>query len=401
MKFFRSRKEPLPASSQEPMQVDRVAVLSAGHFVNDVYPGFVPPLLPLLMEKIGFGLPLAGALISFMSVFNSLAQPVFGHIADKTKHPYLVVFGPLVTAIFLGCIGVLNSYGMLVLFVIISGLGTAAFHPQSAVYTTRASGRRAGLGMSIFVTGGSAGHALGPIIIIPIVTYLGLQYSLITMIFGILISGFMFLTLPSFEHVPVRQKSASLPKLDFKKHSSLVFLWVIVSVRAFIIVGFITYLPIYLHNKSFSLFISGSAITLFELSGAVGSMIGGSLSDYLGKKRIIVLTLFLSLPCLYLFLQLQGVLAFLMLALAGVFIYGSIPVVIIMAQELYPSRVNTVSSLMMGVSWGVGGLLVTPLGWYADKFGMKSAFMVLIILGVMAAIAAMFLPDTRKHLVNV
>jgi len=395
-RIINSHKRPLPQSVQEPMQKDRIALLSTAHFVNDIYPGFVPPLLPLLMSRIGFGLPAAGALISVMSVFNSLAQPFFGHFADRTKSPYLIVFGPMVTAVFMGFIGFLNTYESILLFVILSGLGTAAFHPQAAVYAGRAGGNKSGLGMSIFVTGGSAGHALGPIIIIPIVTCWGLESGIMTTFLGVMISLLLLYALPKLPHAPA-QSSYQLPQSGYARpRYAMVFLWIIVTIRAFIISAFITFLPIYLHNKAFSLFVSGSAITIFELSGSVGALGAGSLSDMFGRKKVIIYSLLLALPCLFIFLKSAGIISFLFLAMAGLFMYSSIPVAIIMAQELFPAKVNTVSSLIMGVSWGVGGLLVTPLGVLAEKTSIGDALMFLIYLGLLAAIAAMFLPETHK-----
>ncbi|MBN2410341.1 MFS transporter [candidate division KSB1 bacterium] len=395
-KIINSNKIPLPRSIQEPMQKDRVALLSAAHFINDIYPGFIPPLLPLLMSRVGFGLSAAGVLVSIMSVFNSLAQPFFGHIADRSKTPYLVIFGPMVTAVFMGFIGFLNSYESILLFVILSSLGTAAFHPQAAVYAGRAGGNKSGLGMSIFVTGGSAGHALGPIIIVPIVTLWGLKSALSTVFLGLTISVILFYTLPKLRYISAKDSYQIVRNGYARPRYAIAFLWIIVTIRAFIICAFITFLPIYLHNKSYSLFLSGSAITVFELSGSVGALVAGSMSDFFGRKKIIVFSLVFALPGLFLFLKFTGILSFVFLAAAGLFIYSSIPVAIIMAQELFPARVNTVSSFMMGVSWGVGGLLVAPFGILADKIGIQNAMVYLIYIGIMAAIAAMFLPETYK-----
>jgi FSR family fosmidomycin resistance protein-like MFS transporter len=91
-----------------------IMLLSAGHFMNDGYPGFLAPLLPLLMQKIGFSLTLAGTLISIQAVANSLTQPVFGLISDRLRRPWLVIFGPLCTAIFFSSIGLVHSYFLLV-----------------------------------------------------------------------------------------------------------------------------------------------------------------------------------------------------------------------------------------------------------------------------------------------
>ncbi len=380
------------------MQTGRVVLLSAAHFVNDSYPGFVAPLLPLLMDKIGFGLTLAAILTSIMAVFNSLAQPFFGHWADKMKTPYFTVFGPLVTAVFLGSIGLCHSYTALVIILVISGLGTSAFHPQTAVLTGMASGNRKGLGMSIFVTGGSAGHSLGPIIIIPIVTYLGLQYSVLTIIYGLLISFLLFRYLPNLPQPPAQLNHVEMSAQSPRRLLMLGLLWFIVTVRAFMVVGLITFIPIYLHNKELSLFLSGSAITVFEMFGALGALIGGTFSDRYGRKLIIIISFVGALPCVWVFLHFNGIIAFLALAAGGMILYSSISVTIVMAQELFPSRVNTVSSLVMGMAWGIGGLLVTPLGALAEKIGIVHALDLLLGFGVFAIFSSLLLPGTRRTL---
>lgn len=394
-------KKPFPKSADEPMQAGRVGLLSAAHFVNDSYPGFVAPLLPLLMDKIGFGLTLAAVLTSIMAVFNSLAQPFFGHWADKMKTPYFTVFGPLVTAVFLGSIGLWHSYTALVIILVISGLGTSAFHPQTAVLTGMASGNRKGFGMSIFVTGGSAGHSLGPIIIIPIVTYLGLQYSVLTMTYGLLISFLLFRYLPNLPRPAFHVKHVDVGSQSPRRLLMLGLLWFVVTVRAFMVVGFITFIPIYLHNKELSLFLSGSAITVFEMFGALGSLMGGAMSDRYGRKLIIIISFAGALPCLWAFLHFTGFVAFLFLAMGGLILYSSISVTIIMAQELFPARVNTVSSLVMGMAWGIGGLLVTPLGALAERTGIVPALDLLLGLGVFAVFAAFLLPETIMRKQNI
>ena len=68
-----------------------------------------------------------------------------------------------------------------------------------------------------------------------------------------------------------------------------------------------------------------------------------------------------------------------------------------MAQELFPHRISTVSSIIMGFGWGVGGLLVTPLGSIADKIGLQNALYLLNGFGLIGIIAAILLPGTNQN----
>jgi len=393
---FTNTKTPLPQSPLEPMQRERVALLCMGHFANDSYVGFLAPLLPLLMAKIGFSLTLAGLLTSIQAVFTSILQPLFGLIADKIRRPHFAAYGPLVTALFLGSIGLWSRYEAIVVILILAGLGTASFHPQAAMLAGHASGNRRGFGMSLFVTAGTAGHSLGPMSILPIVVTLGLEFSFVTILYGIVASALLVRNLPLLSQAPFHhadaQESPHVPHRRF----ALGILWMIVMFRALIIAGFLTFVPIFLHRQQYGLLLSGSANTIFELSGAAGAITGGILSDRLGRKKVIVASFIAAMPFLWLFLHTAGKLSLALLGLGGFILYTSIPVSIIMAQELYPKRASTVSSLMIGLAWGMGGLLVTPMGAIAEKIGVAQALSLLVFLGVAAVVATFFLPAVTR-----
>lgn len=377
------------------MQKSRVVGLSMGHFINDMYVGFLAPLLPLIIEQTGITLTMAAGLASILSIATSLAQPAFGHLADVTRKPYFAAIGPIITAIFFSAIGLANSYLALVAIIIAGGIGTAAFHPQSAALVGKSSGRQSGLAMSIFVTGGSAGYYIGPIVIMSIVTWFGLEYSFISIVPGVLITLFLLMTLPRLTHSP--RAHAELSGIVKVPHQirAIVLLFFISMLRSFLISGFNTFIPIYLEAQHVAPMLYAAALTVFGMPGAAGSLLAGGLSDRYGRRTLIFFSIAFALPFFGLFLLLDGILAIACLGVAGFSIFSSIPVVIVMAQELFPGRVNTASSLVMGLSWGIAGLLVTPLGALAERIGISHALTLLIGLGVIACVLVFFLPETK------
>lgn len=378
------------------MQATRVLGLSAGHFINDMYVGFLAPLLPLIIAKIGITLTMAAGLTSILSTFTSLAQPAFGHIADNIRRPWLAAGGPLVTALFFSAIGWADSYVALVVLLIVGGIGTAAFHPQAAALVGRTSGRQRGLSMSFFVTGGSAGYYTGPIVVMSIVTWLGLEYSFISIVPGVFISLFLLFVLPKLPQSLFHStKIVGIVRVQHRVRS-IVLLFCISTIRSFIVSGFNTFIPIYLEGQDVAPMLYAAALTAFGMPGAAGSLFGGFLSDLFGRRKMIFASLSLALPFLGLFLLLDNFLSIMSLVIAGFAIFSSIPVVIIMAQELFPSRINTASSLVMGVSWGISGLLVTPLGLLAEHVGVRQALIYLIFLGTIGCILTLFLPETKR-----
>lgn len=373
-------------------------LLAMGHFANDTYSGFLAPLQPLLMQQIGYSLTLAGLLTSIQSVATSIMQPVFGLITDRLRRPYLVILGPLVTALFIGTLGLWRSYWGLAAIILLGGLGTAAFHPQAAAMAGQASRTRRGMNMSIFVTGGNAGHALGPLIILTVVTLWGLKYSYLTMIYGIIVVAILWRLLP--RELPQAKQGSRIPlrwsMLKSGRFHALFLVWFVVFARAFIVAAFLTFGPIYLTQQHFSLMVAGSANTIFELSGAGGTILGGILSDRIGHKPVILISLLGALPFFWLFLHTSGMVSLVLLGIAGFFLYSSISVNIIMGQELFPEQAGTISSLMMGLAWGLGGLCITPLGAVAERQGIEFALQWMMIILIFAVVAALFIPSARK-----
>ncbi len=370
-----------------------ILLLSLGHFANDAYPGFLAPLQPLLMQQAHYGLTLAGVLTSIASISGSIMQPFFGLWSDRMRRPWLVMGGPLVTALLFGTIGWWHNWYALAAIILIGGLGSAAFHPQAAALSGKAGQRRSGLAMSLFVTGGNAGHALGPLIILSVVALWGLQASMVTAVLGVAVALLLWQQLPQHIAPGTAEGRNPLPwsRAERRRLGSLALIWLVVVLRSFIVSGFMTFCPIYLTGKGYSILMAGSANTLFEISGAFGSMLGGALSDRIGRKQVIVLSMAGAFPAFWLFMHGGTLIAPVMLALAGFFIYSSISVNIVMGQALFPRQAGTISSLMMGMGWGLGGLAVTPLGAVAERYGVGTALNALIFVTLAGLLAALLI----------
>src|SRR5262245_21864424 len=152
----------------------RLGLLSLAHFTIDAYSSFFSPLLPLLVTKLDLNLTLVGTLVALASVSSSFSQPLFGLIADRVQRPWFVAFGPLVAALFLSGIGMASSYGALVALLMLGGIGVAAFHPQAASIASDLSTSR-GMALAVFVTGGTLGFSLGPLLAVSVVGAFGLE----------------------------------------------------------------------------------------------------------------------------------------------------------------------------------------------------------------------------------
>ncbi len=59
--------------------------LAGAHFINDIYTGFLNPIMPFIAEQIKISMPVATIILSCSHIFSSLLQPYFGFFADKNE----------------------------------------------------------------------------------------------------------------------------------------------------------------------------------------------------------------------------------------------------------------------------------------------------------------------------
>ena len=373
---------------------DRLAIfsLSAGHFISDAYSNFLGPLLPLLVLKLKLSIAQAGWLAALQVISSSLTQPAYGYLSDRYLKRLFAVFSPLVTVVFMSFLGVAPNYLTLALLLLCGGVGIASFHPQSAALASSASRHRKGLGMSIFVTSGTIGYSLGPVIITSAVATFGLERSYWVMVPGLLVFSLLYFSVPKTPHSTKVKENVNLKIAIKAVWYPLLILFLLVVIRSALQVCFVNFLPLYFSQKGATPTMAGKITTLFLFFGAIGGFCGGAVADRLGGKNVIAWSMFFSTPLLLAFLLNSGILSYVFLAAAGLALLSTLPVNVVMAQNLMPQSSSVVSSLMMGLAWGTGGMVVPIIGIIADVAGLARALMVVSLLPILGFALVQFLP---------
>ena len=370
----------------------RLTMVTLGHFLNDCYGSFFAPILPLLIEKLSLSLTLASGLAAIPSITSSVFQPLYGMASDRIRGRFFILMGPLLSIVCMGLIGVAPNVVVLGLLLLLAGIGAAAFHPQAVAAAGTVSGSRKGLGISIFTFGGSVGFALGPLVIIGAVQLVGLERSYYVMFPGLLAMVLLVVYLHIPREILDRRTMPSLTAAFRGAQKPMTLLFSIAVMREFTRLAVATFLPIFLAMQGKSLLVGGITLSIFSLSGALGGMVGGFLSDRWSRKGVILASGVLCVPLLHGIFHSDGWLALLFLILASATLSGANSVVIAFAQELVPSRAGTASSLVMGLGWGVAGLLLIGFGNLAELISVPRALDIANTLPLLAAVCAMALP---------
>jgi FSR family fosmidomycin resistance protein-like MFS transporter len=369
-------------------------ILSFGHFAADFYASFMSLVWPLLVGPLGLTYGLVGIASTVYTIASSLAQPIFGYLGDRFASRFLAALGLAWIAIFMGLIGFVGSYPILLLVVAMIGLGPAAFHPQGAMNAAIVSGRQKASGMSIFSLGGIIAFSLGPLVGSWLfTTALGLKSTILLVVPGLLAALWLYRSMLVIEQ---RKEAAAEARTNVSSAKinllGLVALIGVISLRAWVFSATTTYIPLLYQSRDLPLTFSGRLLFLMLLAGAVGVFTGGLLADRFGRRRITALSLFLLAPVTYLFYQSPMVLVPITGMIFGFLGETSLPITVVMGQEMMPRYVGVVSGLIYGLAFVTGGLGVSLTGVMADRWGLLPALSLLSALPLAAATLCLPLP---------
>ena len=350
-----------------------VLTLAAAHLLHDTYSSFLFPLLPLLTAKLSLSLTIAGTLTLFMRL-PSLFQPFIGYVADRVNLRYFVILAPAITATVMSLIGLAPSLTVLILMVVVVGTSSATLHAPSPAVVSRLSGPRLGLGLAIYQIGGQLASALGPLVIVAAVSWWTLEgtYRLIPP--GLLMSVLLYRRL---RHVSFDVESTSQLTFGQVLHNMrplLLPLTCIIVARALLSSTLMTYLPIYLDDQGASLWLVGGSLTILHGSGVAGVLIGGALSDRIGRRPTLFASFLIAPLLLLAFLAADGWQASALLALLGIAGSASVPVLMAVVLEGFAESRATANGVLMALSFVLSSLTTVAVGSIGDHWGLHSAF---------------------------
>lgn len=352
-------------------------LLTAGHFLSDFYVSFLPALLPVVIASLGLSLT-AGGILVMINSFTAILQPLFGYYIDKYGYTWLVLLTMPISALFICLAGLAPTYWLLLMCILIAGLGGSLFHPLgSSLMGKVTSIESRGLSMSIFIGGGNIGVAVAPAVVI----FLIITFGIASLLWLILPS--LLLTLAYYfygiHRIPLSSFSSNLsavPSPAWYKSAHLLKLNIVMGLRAWPQVALPTFLPIWLAQQNHSPALAGGMLTVLLTGGALGSVLGGYMGDKIGRKNCIMSCLFVGFIAMYLLLTNElGIITWMMLGISGAALQGVLPSSIIWAQTMLPDNAAMASGMMLGMSFGLGGLGAALTAALGDIIGLQPALL--------------------------
>jgi FSR family fosmidomycin resistance protein-like MFS transporter len=374
-------------------EIDRGAMvtLSSGHLAVDFASGAVPALLPFLATEFDLSYAATAGMMLAALVSSSLVQPLFGLWSDRRGAMWLLPGGVALAAVGVGAAAVAPAYILVLVAVFAAGIGVAAYHPEGAKFAAFASGRQRASGMSYFNIGGNTGYALGPIVVTPLVIWLGLAGGTLAML-PVLAMAFVILrALPSLRRVipATRERRLDDGEDDVR---AMTLLSVVIAFRSVAWFGLLTFVPLWVVANGGTKGEGGRTLALMLVCGAIGTLVLGPVADRVGLRRTLLITQ-AALPFLVVtFVAVGGVGGTIALMLVGPCVVGTFGVTMVLSQLYLPRHVGMASGLSVGLAMGLGGIAAVVLGAVADAVDLQTALYVAAAAPAIGCIACLMLP---------
>jgi FSR family fosmidomycin resistance protein-like MFS transporter len=371
-----------------------MTALSGGHLAVDFAGGALFVLIPYLHDKFHLSYTLSAVLVLSSTISGSIVQPLFGLWSDRRGAIWLIPFGVAAGGLGMALASVSPAYGLVVACIVLSGLGTAAFHPEGSKFAAYVSGRKRASGMSLFSIGGNLGFGLGALAAALLVHALGLHGGLLLAVPSLAVAA-VLLSLRGYLLGFVPDREAAQRRSGEDDRRALGLLLVVITFRSLAWYGLLTFVPLWEVSQGHSKQYGTGLLWGMLLVGGIGTLAAGPIADRIGLRTVLLAANLVICPLMLVFVLVGGAVGAIALAFVGIAVIGTFGITMVMAQQYLPTRIGTASGLSIGFSIGLGGVAAVILGGIADSVDLRTALYVSSVAPVVAVLLTLLLPRER------
>ncbi|WP_433544610.1 MFS transporter (plasmid) [Streptomyces sp. CA-294286] len=357
-----------------------LALLALGHACVDVYQGAVAALVPFFVAERAYTYAAASAVVLAASLLSSVAQPLFGALTDRRAMPWLLPVSTLVGGVGVALSGVFDAYALTLAAVALSGIGVAAYHPESA-RVARLAGRGSHTAMGWYSLGGNLGFATAPLLVSAVVATGGLRASPLLVVPALAGAALCVATVRMLR--APRTNGGTAPHRPSGKDDWRAFgrMSGAVICRSAVFVGLSAFIALYARERTGGGELAGtSALFTLYAGGAFGTVAGGWLATRFGRVAVVRSAYALTVPAVAGVVLVPGPLLYVCVALTSAGLYVPFSLHVTLGQDYLPHRVGTASGVTLGLTVSVGGLATPLIGAAADATSLQVALAPLIVL---------------------
>lgn len=375
-------------------------VFASAHFMHDLFTGSWIVVLATQRDALDLSYTEVGIARGVFTVASAVAQPFFGGYFDRTGKPFLAVWAIAITSMMVFLAALAPTYALLLMAGVVGGVGSAIFHAAGLGGAKRlASGRGHGRATAIFLLGGNSGFAIGTWMAGAIldrfpIGALGLPVMILVMAAPILLRYLR----PFMSH-EVQPPERTTREILFGGRALL--MPVVAFLAAVLLVqiyqgGFSTYLLQHHENNGNNLETAGNLTSLYLFFAAVGSFVGGSLSDRFSRRRVAIVAVLITAPLSFLLLRAEGMPLIALSVLLGLVTNIPLPVMLLMGQDVLPGGSSGAGSFAFGITFLAQAIAAPVVGLWADMLTLMQALTITGILPAVAIPLLLLIPERAK-----
>lgn len=153
------------------------------------------------------------------------------------------------------------------------------------------------------------------------------------------------------------------------------------------IFGVTTFVPLLWQARGHGLVAGSAMIAILLVVGISGNHGGGHIADRVGWRPVLLgSTSLVGAAVLAAFLVSSGVCEWFLLGMLGIMLFATLPLSVLMAQEMFPENRSFGSGIVLGLCNGLAAIGMIGLGAVADHDGILAVLWVLVIAFVLSAI---------------
>lgn len=237
-------------------------------------------------------------------------------------------------------------------------------------------------------------RTIGPLFAVWAVTNLSLEGSYPVMIVGIMASIFLLMRLKGLRSKSSHRSEQSIKEVLCSMRKVMIPLTGIIISRGFLVGTLAAYLPTYVVSSGKSLLMGGISLAVLELAGIVGTLLGGTLSDRIGRRPVLFMTMPISTLLMLSVLYSPDWMLLPLLILLGLAVFSYAPVIMAVVHDHCGKNRGAANGLYMMISFLSTASVVVFIGWLSDLLGISTAFAISALLGLAGVPIILFLPKS-------